>query len=183
MVASIGTVEVVISAGIRGGSSREVGTVEVPVRVVEDRSAGLAIDTSALGSRIKEFAQAVVGSFAEGTQMHPRLMADAVASAADQEFVVIFAESNMLAVFLDEFLTLVPEADIAKVRRTNGDQEITLNGGGRLMFRSLPGCGGRSLRADRAFIPIGTSKETMLDVLPMVETSPVGLIIGYTRWG
>lgn len=59
-----GSIEIVISAGLRGNESSKIGTIEVPIRVAEIESMGshdvqtiLDVDTAELQSRIEAFAQ------------------------------------------------------------------------------------------------------------------------------
>ncbi|QDG87126.1 hypothetical protein [Pseudarthrobacter sp. NIBRBAC000502770] len=80
-----------------------------------------------------------------------------------------------------DLLRAYPElADVAEIRRPNGDQSFTFPGGGTVEFRDV----GRTVEyrgacVDRIYVPIGTSQDILMEIRPALATSPDGTLTGY----
>lgn len=69
----------------------------------------------------------------------------------------------------------------AKVRRANGAESIEFPNGGRVVFMSAPGRGGRGFSADRVYVPADADDDLVVEASLMTCTSANPAIVGYFR--
>lgn len=100
---------------------------------------------------------------------------EAVQVANEGGLVVILAKQPR-DVLTD--LRLMPiEAHVKTVRRTNGNEGIYFHSGGKIRIIRRTDSG-RGYFANLAIIPIGTSHDDMMNILPMLATTG-GDVVGY----
>jgi hypothetical protein len=80
-----------------------------------------------------------------------------------------------------DLLREYPElADVAEVRRVNGDESLTFPGGGTMQFRSFRTIARyRGACLDRVYVPIGTNTDVLMELRPTLATSQDGTLTGY----
>ncbi|NWL13301.1 hypothetical protein DM793_18715 [Paenarthrobacter nitroguajacolicus] len=112
--------------------------------------------------------------------MSKSLAADALLTAVDGGHVGIFGhtKSDTNAVFQD-FLTEYPELKIvADVIHALGGEYMTFPGGGTLRFLSFAGAQ-RAQNLDRCYVPIGSNRDVVDELLPYLAASKDGTLAGY----
>lgn len=115
--------------------------------------------------------------------MHKEHQEHAVAAAAiNGEKVAIFHNSWGEVQQLLEPLESVAVAwgmTPSRKSRRNGDMFLDFYGGGSICFLSLRSEAQRGRSLDRAYVPIGTSMDALLQLTPCLGTSTIGVLTGY----
>lgn len=103
--------------------------------------------------------------------------------AIDGGRVGIFTDRSSVRRLMTEIVDEFPELrEVATLRWTNGDQEITFPNGGRVIFLSVDLTRSiRGTRLDRCYVPIGTRDWTLDEIKPALATSSDGLITATRR--
>ena len=114
--------------------------------------------------------------------MHPELLRVIlnVANAGDR--VAIFEPSNEEARALFDRAAIDMPAEVSPVRtvKLHGGQAFHFASGGFVKFhsiRSLARARGTSL--DWAYVPLGTDRDTLGELIPSFATSTSGILLGY----
>lgn len=114
--------------------------------------------------------------------MHPEHLHTAVSAAAAGSRVAIYGETlHRVQRLARDVEDATPGELVERVSRLNGDNRIDFHGGGRIYFRSThPNArGARGLSLDRVFLPIGTSPDILVEIVPALVASSEGVITGY----
>lgn len=113
--------------------------------------------------------------------MHQEHMERAFVAAAVGQRVAVFAatRAEARAIFLDMADRLPAGLGPVDVRRLNGGESLTFeDSGGWIRFYSLRNSGGfGGACVDRVFLPVGTSPDLLLEILPAM--SRAGVLTGY----
>lgn len=111
--------------------------------------------------------------------MHREHILVAIAAAAQGSAVAILAENLQRAQQLArEVETILPAENVARLSRENGRHFIELHGGGIIRFMSTRQSG-RGMSLDRVFVPVGTDRKILEDILPTLNASSEGVLTGY----
>lgn len=115
--------------------------------------------------------------------MHEAHISAVLVAAVDGEYVLVVGATNEVkrGIFNDliEAFDEMPLGLLQSISRTNGGERIDLATGGGIRFAHLTERRRRAAVYDQVFVPIGTSSEFLLDLVPALVTSKVGLITGY----
>jgi hypothetical protein len=111
--------------------------------------------------------------------MHREHINVAISAASRGDKVAIFTENlqraEMLAHDVEEAM---PSEYLEKVCRANGRRAILFHGAGSIRFMSTKQSG-RGMSLDRVFVPVGTDRKFLEDVVPCLATSPEGVLTDY----
>lgn len=111
--------------------------------------------------------------------MHREHMNVSISAAARGDKVAILTENlhcaDGLAMDIEE---LLPSEYVEKISRANGRRAIYFHGGGNIHFISLRQSA-RGMSLDRVFVPIGTPKDVLADIIPALAASSDGVLTGY----
>lgn len=111
--------------------------------------------------------------------MHLEHMLVAIASAAQGGAVAIYAENlHLVDGLAKQAEEVLPSENVEKVSRSNGRRAIYFHGGGSIRFISLRQSS-RGLSLDRVFVPVGTDRKFLEDIIPSLATSSEGVLTGY----
>lgn len=111
--------------------------------------------------------------------MHREHIEVAISAAARGDAVAIFAENLQRTHQLArEVEAVLPGEYVQRLSRENGRQFIELHGGGIIRFLSI-NQSGRGLSLDRVFVPVGTDRKFLEEIVPCLVTSPEGVLTGY----
>lgn len=106
----------------------------------------------------------------------PAFIAQEAVQVANEGGLVVILTKEPRDVLTD--LRLMPiEAHAKTVRRTNGNEGIDFHSGGKIRIIRRTDSG-RGYSANLAIIPIGTSHDDMMNILPMLATTG-GDVVGY----
>jgi hypothetical protein len=114
--------------------------------------------------------------------VHREHMNVAISAAARGDKVAVFAETvERVQGIANEIMEATPGELVERVSRLNGNHYMDFYGGGRIRFLSThPNArGGRGLSLDRVFVPIGTSPDALMEIVPALNTSREGVLTGY----
>lgn len=112
--------------------------------------------------------------------MHEIHAGRVLAAAMAGRRVLVLAESATAGRDIFEAMREAVAGPGVESRRTVGREKLTFESGGFVRFLPLRSIvAARGLSLDEVFVPIGTSRAVLADLLPHLATSPVGLITGY----
>lgn len=115
--------------------------------------------------------------------MHEAHISAVLVAAVDGEHVLVVGAANeakraIMSDLLEAFDGMQPGL-LQSVSKTNGGERIDLVTGGGIRFAHLNERRRRMAVYDQIFVPIGTGPEFLLDLVPALATSKVGLVTGY----
>lgn len=115
--------------------------------------------------------------------MHEAHQLAVLVAAVDGEHVLVVGATSEAkrAIMSDllETLDRMPSGLLQAVAKTNGSERIDFATGGGIRFAHITEMRRRRAVYDQVFVPIGTSPDFLLDLVPALATSKVGLITGY----
>lgn len=110
--------------------------------------------------------------------MHQEHIEEALGAASNGGRVAIYADTLNDAKAIAERFEAANNEPLERISRASGARRMDFHGGGSIHFMSLRGQSARGMVLDRAYLPIGTGPDTLVNIIPSLSTTD-GALTGY----